>query len=345
MSVLRLNKQIHLGSRIIGDKKPCFIIAEAGVSHFGSLEKCFKLIDLAKNSGADAVKFQIFDIDSFISIKSKKWYSRMSEKVLTNNDFLKLQKYCLKKKILFFLTPHDFNALDFVIKMKLPLIKIGSGEVQNNLFIERIFSLNKPTIISTGMYSEDDLSKLISIIKKQKNKNIAILHCNSTYPTKLDEINLNVIDSYKQKISGVIGYSDHTEGHEICKLAVAKGAKIIEKHITLDFNIPNAQDWKVSCGPDDFKSFILGIRNVEKALGYEDKKVTKEERKSLRWARKSIILKNNVFKNSKINYSDLVIKRPGTGISPNEINNVIGSVASKDLKKETILKWPMLKKK
>ena len=271
-SQLKLNEQIDLGSIIIGDQKPCVIVAEAGVAHFGSLEKCFKLVDLAKSSGANAIKFQIYDIDSFISRKSKKWFSRMKEKSLNNDDFLEIKKYCKKKKILFFLTPHDEKALSFTEKMDLPLLKIGSGEVQNNSFIKKILSLNKPTIISTGMYDEDDLNDLIKIIKKQKNKNIAILHCVSSYPTKSEEVNLNVINEYKEKIQGIIGYSDHTEGHEVCILAVAAGAKIIEKHITLDFNIPNAQDWKVSCGPNDFKSFVNKIRSVEKILGLKKKK-------------------------------------------------------------------------
>lgn len=168
------------------------------------------------------------------------------------------------------------------------------------------------------------------------------MQCTSTYPTKLKNVNLNTIDFYKDKINSIVGYSDHTEGMDVPMLAVAKGVKVIEKHITLDFNIKNAQDWRVSCGPKNFKEFVLRLRKVEETLGSYEKKITEEEYSSLLWARKSLVADEDIEKNKILKLKHLTSKRPGTGISPMLLKEVVGKKTKLKIKKDTILKWEMI---
>jgi N,N'-diacetyllegionaminate synthase len=336
-------KRILIGEKFIGENEPVFIIAEAGVSHFGEIEKCYKLVDLAVEAKADAIKFQIFDINSFITKESKDWYDRMKSRSLGIHDYEKVQKYCIKKRIIFFLTAHDEKSFKEVIKLDPPLFKIGSGEVQNIKFVRNIFkSCNKPVLYSTGMHSINDIKQVIKLCKKLKKKDVVFMQCTSTYPTKLKNVNLNTIDFYKDKISSIVGYSDHTEGMDVPMLAVAKGAKVIEKHISLDFNVKNAQDWKVSCGPKNLKEFVLKLRKVEESLGSYEKIITEEEYDSLLWARKSIVVSKNIEKNKILKLKHLTSKRPGTGISPILLKDVIGKRTKLKIEKDTILEWEML---
>lgn len=336
-------KRILIGKKFIGENEPVFIIAEAGISHFGEIEKCFKLVDLALEAKADAIKFQIFDINSFISIESKDWYNRMKDRSLGISDYEKVQKYCIKKKIIFFLTAHDEKSFKEVIKLNPLLFKIGSGEVQNIGFVKSILkSCDKPVLYSTGMHSINDIKQVVRLCEKMKKKDMVFMQCTSTYPTKLKNVNLNTIDFYKDKINSIVGYSDHTEGMDVPMLAVAKGVKVIEKHITLDFNIKNAQDWRVSCGPKNFKEFVLRLRKVEETLGSYEKKITEEEYSSLLWARKSLVADEDIEKNKILRLKHLTSKRPGTGISPMLLKEVVGKKTKLKIKKDTILKWEMI---
>lgn len=336
-------KRILVDKKLIGENNPVFVIAEAGVSHFGQIEKCFKLVDLAVRAKADAIKFQIFDINSFISKESKNWYNRMKNRSLGINEYEKVKEYCKKKKIIFFLTAHDEKSFIEVLKLNPPLFKIGSGEVQNLNFVSNILkSVKKPVLYSTGMHSVYNLNQIIKLCKKVKKRDVVFMQCTSSYPTKLRNVNLNTIDFYKDKINSIVGYSDHTEGIDVPMLAVAKGAKVIEKHITLDFNIKNAQDWKVSCGPENFKEFVIKLRQVEETMGSYEKKITNEEHKSLLWARKSLVLITNIKKNETLRQKHLTSKRPGLGISPELLKDVIGKKTKLNIKKDTILKWEMI---
>ena len=243
-----LDLEINVEDKIIGKNNPCFIIAEAGISHFGDLKKAYQLVDLAVEANADAVKFQIFDVDHLISNDLLEWKERLGPRQLPYSDFEKIQNYCKSKNIIFFATAHDIPSLNFLIDLNVPIYKIGSGELGNWQFIRKIASLQKPVILSTGMYRDEEIKLAVDQFNSERNSKLAILHCVTNYPASPSEIYIKRMQSIYNEFQCVTGYSDHTEGYHIPLAAVALGAKIIEKHITLDYNIPNAQDWKVSYG-------------------------------------------------------------------------------------------------
>lgn len=332
-------QNFSIADKIVGKDCPTFIIAEAGVAHFGSIEKAFKLVDLASTAGADAVKFQIFNTKTLISNQSAEWQERLITKELPQTAFKEIQSYCTKRGILFLATAHDEPSLDFLDTLNVPAYKIGSGEVSNWKFIKDIASRGKPVILSTGMYKKDDIRHAIDTMISAGNADIALLHCVTSYPTPPEEVNLKAIQTIADDFKIITGYSDHTEGFHFPVTAVALGAKIIEKHITLDFNVPNAQDWKVSCGPDNLHLMIQQIRDIEVGLGTGEKMIGASERKSLAWARKSLVASRNLTKGEKVSPDGIVSKRPGTGISPSDIGKVLGRVLKKDITRDSLLQW------
>lgn len=337
-------ESFQIGDKQVGIGKPCFVIAEAGVAHFGDLQKAKKLVDLAKYSGADAVKFQTFDVDALIAAESPEWKERLGGRCLKPQQFRELKAYCDEQRIIFLSTAHDEVGLEIVESLDPPAFKVGSGELGNWSFIERIARIGKPIILSTGMYSENDVESALSRIAATKNPRVAILHCVTSYPTQPSEANLKIIHRYKQRFGGVVGYSDHTQGSTAVLGAVALGAAIIEKHISLDFDLPDAQDWRVSAGPQTLAKLIQRIRKMEACLGSESKKVsTPSEIKSKNWACKSLVTRVEIKKGQKLEFNMLDSKRPGTGISPSEIERVIGREIKTDLAKDTLIKWDDLK--
>jgi N,N'-diacetyllegionaminate synthase len=313
----------------VGGKNPCLIIAEAGVSHFGKVNKGYDLVDMALDANADIFKMQHFKTEDFISDKKSEWFKRMKEKELTNDEVAKIKDYCDQKNITFLCTAHDNMSLDFLDKeLDIPAFKIGSGEVQNWPFIADIASRGKPIILSTGMYKLDMIEQVINIIHSSKCPALAILHCVTAYPAKPSEINLKAMEVIRGLFNGPVGYSDHTEGSAIPLASVALGADIVEKHITIDRNIPNAQDWKVACDPSNFISFVNDIRRIEKSLGRASIIVNKSEEKSIEWARKSIFADNDISQGQVITKDDLTLKRPGDGIPGSKINDIIGKRAN-----------------
>ncbi len=335
-------KQFEIGSCKIGQDNPCFVVAEAGVSHFGSFEKAKKLVDLAVRAGANAVKFQIFDVDKMISSESQSWKTRLGNRCLSHNQFKELKEYCEANGIIFLATPHDDYGLDVLVNLDVLAYKVGSGEYKNWSFIQKILALGKPVILSTGMYSLNDVSKVVEVCEELGNHKVALLHCVTQYPVAPKGVDLNVLTLFQEKYGGVVGYSDHTEEWHIPLAAVALGAKVIEKHITLEFNIPNAQDWKVSCGPNDFAIFIAKLRDVELALGSQRKEISDEELESRLWACKSLVLAHDHRAGENLKPSSLLVKRPGTGISPDQIEAVLGRKLRIDIEADRVLKWEHL---
>ena len=323
----------------VGKDSPCFVIAEAGVAHFGSVDKAKKLVDMAVLARADAVKFQIFDIDRMISSEAQEWKERLGDRCLSGHEFRRIKEYCDEQEIIFLATPHDEYGLDQLNNLDVPAYKIGSGELGNWSFIEMIAKVGKPVILSTGMYQLTDVHKALEVFEKVGNRKIALLHCVTIYPAPPEELNLNVISLFKKTFGGVIGYSDHTEGSHIPLAAVALGADIIEKHISLDFNVPNAQDWKVSCGPDSFIEFVQQLRDVECSLGQPYKVVGAMEQVSRTWACKSLVMAYDHKAGDDIGLSSLVAKRPGTGIPVSDIDKVLGKTLGANLPADHVLKW------
>lgn len=342
MMKFKLNNIFYIKERKIGGKNPIFIIAEAGVAHFGSLDKAKRLVDLAVDAKADAVKFQIFKTDAMISKESEEWRNRMRTRELPFEAFREIQAYCNEKKIIFFATAHDEPSLEFLDSLDVPAYKIGSGEVSNWSFLEKAASKKKPVILSTGMYTLEDIGKALKVIEKTGNPDIAVLHCVTSYPTPPSEENLRAMDTIREAYGVIVGYSDHTKGFHFPLAAAALGASIIEKHITLDFNVPDAQDWKVSCGPEDFPVMVQQIRDIEAGLGSGIKIPAESERPSINWARKSLVAIEDILEGEIIDLKKIGAKRPGFGIMPSDIDKVIGKRANKKIKKDTLIKWEHL---
>ena len=347
-------KKIKIGNKIIGEGEPCFIIAEAGVNHNGDFRLAKKLINVAKQAGADAVKFQTFKAENVVTetagmaeyqkenIGSKKsQLSMIKELELSYKDFIKLKKYCDEKKIIFLSTPHSEDAIDFLEPI-VPAYKIGSGDLTNLPFLGKIAKKQKPIILSTGMANLSEVREAISTIKKQENKKIILLHCTTNYPCPLKEVNLKAMLTLKKEFDLPVGYSDHTLGITVPIMAVAMEAKVIEKHFTLNKNLPGP-DHKASLEPRELEEMVKLIREAEKVLGSGIKKPTKSEEKIKKIVRKSIIAKTNIPKGRKLTKEMLVIKRPGTGIEPKYINKIVGKVAKKEIKKDNLIKFEDLK--
>ena len=290
----------------------------------GNEEKAYQLVDLAAEAGADAVKFQVFDVDEMIAKESQEWKRRLLSRQLPYRSFERIQAYCLEKKITFFATAHDEPSLEFLATLDVPVYKVGSGEVGNWPYLYKVASQGKPVIFSTGMYRMEQIAEALEVVAKSSNPDVAVLHCVARYPTPPTEVNLENIAKIRERFQVISGYSDHTSGFHIPLASVALGANIVEKHISLDFNIPNAQDWKVSCGPHDLNHFITQVREIEAALSSREEGPTEAELESMTWAGKSLVARHDIEKNSVITKDDLLAKRPGTGISPSKLDKVIG---------------------
>lgn len=333
------NQKINIGNKQIGAGKSVFIVAEAGVAHFGKISKAIELVDMAIAAKADAIKFQIFDTEELVSLSSIEWKKRLKSRELPYVKFKEIAEYCKEKGIIFFATAHDVKSLDYLVTLDPLVYKIGSGEVGNWEFIQNTLSLGKPVFVSTGMYDWNAIHKLIKCIEKSRNRNVVLLHCVTSYPTPVSEVNLKTIHELKEKVGCIVGYSDHTEGWHIPLAAVVLGAKIIEKHISLDFNVKNAQDWKVSCGPNNLKLMIDQIRQVEKCIGKQEIKIAECEKSSKYWACKSIVSLRDIAAGTVLKDDMITMRRPGTGIPVEMVSKVLGKRVVNNIQQNTVIAW------
>ena len=326
------------------------IIAEAGVNHNGSLIKAYKLIDEAKKSGSDFVKFQTFIPELLVIPKTKKAkYQINNDKTQTQVEvlkklasplpsFIKIKKYCRKKKIKFLSTPFDTESARLLKKINQKTIKISSGDLNNYPLLKEVSKYAKQIILSTGMSNLKEINEAIKTIKKFNKKIIInILHCTSQYPAAEQNLNLRAISLLKKKYNLDIGYSDHTKGREASIAAVALGAKIIEKHITLN-NKMKGPDHKASLNPIDFKRFVDSIRMTETSLGKEKKIITKSEIDVKKVARKSIVALIDIKKGDLFSDKNITTKRPSIGLSPMKWENLIGKKSKKNYKINDFIK-------
>jgi len=334
-------------------KKPCFIIAEAGVNHNGSLKLAKKLINKAGEIGVDAIKFQTFKSEDLVIEKSKmadyqkknigkneSQLEMLKKLELSEKEFIELKKYCDRKKIIFLSTPHTEKAIDFLEPL-VPVYKIASGDLTNLPFLEKVAKKQKPIILSTGMADLKEIEEVIEIIKKNKNNKIFLLHCTTDYPCPTEEVNLRAILTLQQRFNLPVGYSDHTKSTLISIVAVSLGAKIIEKHFTLDKKLLGP-DHKASLIPNEFRKMVKEIRIIEKAMGSGIKKPTKNEEKIKKLMRKSVVAKTDIPKGTRIQKEMIIIKRPGIGIEPKFFNKIIGKKTKKNIKKDQLISWQML---
>ena len=340
---------LKIEKKKIGEKYPVFIIAEAGVNHNGSLRKAYKLIDIAKKAGADAVKFQTFNTkESTIKKLKKAKYQRkkkddsetqyeMLEKLELNFDYhLKIKNYCKRKKIIFFSTPSDIESLKLLKKLNVDCYKISSVDLNNFDLIEEVSKTNKPVIISTGMSNLEDVVETKKKLINLKYKKVIFLHCISSYPTKERDLNLNSIKFLKEKINSIIGFSDHTLGNNGAILAVACGAKVIEKHITINKKL-HGPDHKISMDPKEFKLYVNMIRKTEIILGKSVKKINKVELNTLSSTKKVFVANQDLKIGLKLKKKMLMLKSAGKGINYKEIKFFLGKKIKKKITKDSLI--------
>lgn len=353
---------IKVGNREIGEGRPCFVIAEAGVNHNGSLEIAKKLVDVAKEAGADAVKFQTFKTENLVTdnvelapyqkknlSKSVNQLQMLKELELDYKKFKEIKEYCDKKEIMFLSTPHTDDAIDFLDKL-VPLFKLSSGELTNLPFLEKVAKKSKPLILSTGAGTLEEVKEAIDIIKKtNKDTDLILLHCTISYPCERQDVNLKSMETIRNEFNVLVGYSDHTLGIEVPLMAVKMGAVVIEKHFTIDKNM-EGPDHKCSLNPKELKEMIEKIKKKEildfddVVIGSDEKKPTKKELELIKIVRKSIVAKQDIPKGTIISEDMLAVKRPGTGLAPKYLTAIIGKTTKKDLQKnelitEKVIKW------
>ena len=331
--------------------KKVFIIAEAGVNHNGSSDIAKELIDAAVKAGADAVKFQTFKAANLVSKTAQKADYQKRTTDVEESQFEMIQKleldvdahkklisYCKHKNILFLSTPFDHESIELLHKLGLEVFKIPSGEITNLPYLRHIGSLNKRVILSTGMANLGEIEAAINVIIQagSNRKNITILHANTEYPTPMEDVNLKAMVTIGNAFNTNYGYSDHTLGIEVPIAAVALGASIIEKHFTLDKNMPGP-DHKASLEPHELISMIQAIRNIEQALGSTVKQPSPSETKNKSIARKSLVAKTSIKKGEFFTEENLTIKRPGTGISPMRWDEVIGTKAVNNYQEDDLI--------
>lgn len=315
---------IKIENKKIGKNYPCLVIAEAGISHFGDIKIARDLVDMAVDSGADVFKTQIFDVDNLISKNANDWKERLRPRNLNFDQIQEIKERCKKKGIIFLTTAHDESRIEWLKKLDVSSIKIGSGEKNNLDFISKLARLGKPIIVSTGMCNNEDVKKILSVCLDSQCNNVCLLHCVTSYPVPINQINLAAMDQMKSYFNGPVGYSDHSKDGNAVLAAVARGANIVERHITIFKNIPNAQDWKVASDPKDFPKLIKNIRQFEKMIGNKEKNIAPCEEKGTQWALKSLVASKLLDKGKIITREDIEIKRPGTGMPPSSQKNVIG---------------------
>lgn len=326
-----------------------YVIAEAGVNHNGEMNKAIKLIEMAKKAGADAVKFQTFKSEKVISCNAKmavyqkqnigketSQIEMVKELELSYDEFADLKDYCDKIGIVFLSTPFDNDSVDFLSEI-VPFFKIGSGELTNLPFLCHVASKKKPILLSTGMSKLGEVEKALETIKIS-NKDVALLHCTTNYPCPYEEVNLRAMSTLREAFKVPVGYSDHTLGIEIPLAAVAMGARIIEKHFTLDRRLPGP-DHKASLEPNELSSMVKSIRNVEAALGDGIKKPNASEYETMTVARKSLVALRSMKAGEVVTVNDIAIKRPGDGLEPSLITIIVGKKLIKDISQDSLFTW------
>lgn len=319
-----------------------FIIAEAGVNHNGDIETAKKLVDVAVEAGADAVKFQTFKTENLVCRNASKAAYQMETTDAEESQFAMLKRleltpdmheelmdYCREKRIMFLSTPFDVDSLHYLVERGVELIKLPSGEITNYPLLREAAKTGKKMILSTGMSTMNEVRSAMEVLKDNGCTDITVLHCNTEYPTPYADVNLTAMQTIRKETGADVGYSDHTQGIEIPIAAAALGAKVIEKHFTLDRNM-EGPDHRASLEPEELTQMVKAIRHIEAALGAGDKEPSQSERKNMAVARKSIVAGHDIKEGEIFTEENLTTKRPGTGLSPMLWNQVMGRKAKRN---------------
>jgi N-acetylneuraminate synthase len=346
--------EIEINGRGVGPGFPCLIIAEAGVNHNGSLEMAFQLIDAAVQAGADAIKFQAFKADTLVTKRAPKaayqreltgeaesQYEMLKKLELSFADHEKLLAYCQQEGILFMSSPFDEECADMLEELGVAAYKIPSGEITNLPYLEHIAAKGKLMIVSTGMSFLAEVETAVRAIEAAGNPGLILLHCVSAYPADPQDINLRAMETLAAAFKHPVGFSDHTKGIEIPLAAVALGACVVEKHFTLDKNLPGP-DHKASLEPDELVELVQGIRKVESALGSGRKGPAHDELETSAVARKSLVAAADLPAGTTLSDKHIAVRRPGTGLPPAMKPRLIGKTTSADLNTGDLFTLEML---
>ncbi len=349
-----MQNQLTISNKIINENSPTFIIAEVSANHLQKFDNAVKIIKEAKKAGADAVKLQTYTSDT-ITLDCNNKYFQITQGTIWDGITLhklyqeaytpwewqpKLKKIAEGEGLIFFSSPFDVTAVDFLEEMDVPAYKIASFEITDIPFIEYIASKGKPIIISTGIATLADIEEALNACKRIGNEQVALLKCTSAYPSPLEDINLRVIPNMKDTFGTVVGLSDHTLGHTVALGAVALGAKIVEKHITLN-RADGGPDAKFSMEPDEFKEMVIRIRELEKALGNVTYKLTDKQIKSREHSRSLFVVKD-IKEGETFTENNIKSIRPSFGLPTKYIRDILGKKARKDILKGTPLDWSLI---
>lgn len=326
-----------------------YVIAEAGVNHNGSIALARQMILEAKKAGADAIKFQTFITENLVTKDAPKaqyqkgttdqaetQYEMLKKLELSLEDYYELKALCESVHIDFLSTPFDLESIEILEKLGISYYKLPSGEITNYPYLVRIAGTHKPVILSTGMCTVEEVGQAVQVLRENGTRELILLHCNTQYPTPVQDVNLRAMQTLKDRFEVRVGYSDHTLGIEIPVAAVALGAEVIEKHFTLDRNM-QGPDHRASLEPEELKEMICAIRNVEKALGNGVKVPSLSEAPNIAVARKSIVALKKIKKGERFTEENLTTKRPGKGISPMCWQEILGKEATRDFEEDEMI--------
>lgn len=323
-----------------------YIIAEAGVNHNGDLKIAKEMVGVAKNAGVDAIKFQTFVTENLVTRnaqtaeyqkhntgKQETQFEMLKRLELSYDNYKELKELCSETGIEFLSTPFDIESIKMLERLDIDKFKVPSGEITNYPYLVQIAQTGKPVIMSSGMCTWSEIADAVQVLRDHGTTDLSLLHCTTEYPAPYNEVNLKVINAMQDKFGVKVGYSDHTQGIEVAVAAVAMGAEIIEKHFTLSREM-EGPDHKASLEPQELKSMVQAIRNVEMAIGSSEKRPSTSEIQNMKVARKSIVAKRNIKIGEMFSEKNLTTKRPGTGLSPMLWNSVIGQVAVRNFEKD-----------
>ena len=342
---------IRVGGKKIGGDNPCYTIAEAGANHDSSVEKAIRLIDAAVLGKADSIKFQTYKAEKLTTKTAPKYwdderndesqfdvYSRLDK--IQDNEWKEIFEHARKLGIDCFSTPFDEKSVDLLYALQVPAFKIASADITHIPLIKHVASKGLPVFISTGMASHEEISDAIDAMEDQGNHEIILMHCMTSYPTKPEDANLEIIHTLKSRYTNcVIGYSDHTLGINIPICSTIYGAKALEKHFTFDNNLKQSPDHWLSLNASTFAEMVDGIRQAEVAGGARERDAFSAEADAVKYARRSIVSAKRIKKGSIIKKEMLAIKRPGTGIYPKFLDRVVGRVTVRDINEDHPLQW------
>lgn len=343
-------EKIKIANRWIGEGEPCFVIAEVGANHDKKLSQAKELIDIAAEAGADAVKFQNFTAENFVSRKmdyfptldsSKSVYDAIKEAELPAEWLGELKEYARQRGIIFFSTPSHKVDVDKLCEIDVPAFKWGSVQITDIPTLKYAAEKGKPMIIATGASDLADVQDAINAVYSTGNREVILLHCTALYPTRIDQVNLKALDTLRNAFHVPVGYSDHTLGIAVAIAAVAKGACVIEKHFTLSRKL-KGPDHSFAMEPDELKRLVKAIRETEKCLGSPIKRRLEEEEEIAKLGRRSIVAKVDIPEGTVIDGNMFTLKRPGYGISPRFVDVVIGRTAKRNIEKDDIITWEMV---